>query len=323
MPVQMQDLAAWSDETFARAEVAGRHGRTMGMTIGSHRGKVTVAGKDTVELLEGLRSSAGGPDFTLLALPQSSPGLCPIPVPGTRLGPRGKHILLSETGRSWTITHSGDVVGLDTRRNLVVHLMTGQSAAERILPLRESLVLLAKHLGCLLVHGAGIGWEDLGILIVGPSGSGKSTLAAAALAHGWTVIGDDYVALHADGDRVHVQQVFRTLAPPPADVAAQRTPGHPRLRVPEQHAAALPISAIAMFSTVPGPRPVRASAAAIWRTLALPWLVTQSGTPGTSLDVFRTVSTAAPAWSVNGHQPPTVLLPQLARVLEEAKCRSN
>lgn len=52
----------------------------------------------------------------------------------------------------------------------------------------------------LMLHGAVVGAEGKGILIVGRSGAGKSTLSVSCLLAGMDFVGDDYVFLSAVGE---------------------------------------------------------------------------------------------------------------------------
>jgi hypothetical protein len=69
---------------------------------------------------------------------------------------------------------------------------------EHAAPLRLALQYLFRGFGLTVCHAAAIGRGERGLLVAGPGGHGKSTTALAALAAGWTFIGDDYVAIRAD-----------------------------------------------------------------------------------------------------------------------------
>jgi len=76
----------------------------------------------------------------------------------------------------------------------------------------QSLALLmAQQLarsGLMMVHGAALRVEGLGILALGPRGSGKSVLSAAALAAGAEIVSDDWLLVgRADDGRFHAERL--------------------------------------------------------------------------------------------------------------------
>jgi hypothetical protein len=66
-------------------------------------------------------------------------------------------------------------------------------------PFRALLGWWASSRGGQLVHGAAVGGEDGGLLIVGAGGAGKSTIALACLEAGLGFAGDDYVLIRTEG----------------------------------------------------------------------------------------------------------------------------
>lgn len=71
-------------------------------------------------------------------------------------------------------------------------------------PLRQILHWWAAEQGCQLVHGAAVGTEDGGVLLVGRGGSGKSTAALSSLESELFYAADDYVAVELEpAPRVH------------------------------------------------------------------------------------------------------------------------
>lgn len=55
--------------------------------------------------------------------------------------------------------------------------------------------LWAKHNGLVVVHGAGVGIDNKGVLLCGEGGAGKSTLALSCLAYNMQFISEDYLLL--------------------------------------------------------------------------------------------------------------------------------
>ena len=62
-------------------------------------------------------------------------------------------------------------------------------------PMRQILFWWLGGMGILQVHGAAVGTDDGGVMIVGRGGSGKSTTSLSCLTAGLQYAGDDYVAI--------------------------------------------------------------------------------------------------------------------------------
>jgi hypothetical protein len=83
----------------------------------------------------------------------------------------------------------------------------------RSAPLRTLLHWILMDCGRHLVHGAVVGDETAGVLLVGRGGSGKSSTAVQCLAAGMNFLGDDYVAIAADPPRAYSLFSTAKLAP--------------------------------------------------------------------------------------------------------------
>lgn len=59
-------------------------------------------------------------------------------------------------------------------------------------------ILAARCQGLVPLHGACIGRDGAGLLLLGASGAGKSTLVLHALLHGWEVLAEDAVFVHPE-----------------------------------------------------------------------------------------------------------------------------
>jgi hypothetical protein len=73
---------------------------------------------------------------------------------------------------------------------------------EQASPIRQILFWWLGSRGYLQVHGAAVGTEEGGVLVVGQAGSGKSTVALACLGSDLLYAGDDYVAVALEPPRV-------------------------------------------------------------------------------------------------------------------------
>jgi len=65
--------------------------------------------------------------------------------------------------------------------------------------------------GSTLAHAAAFDTPSGAIMLTGPGGSGKSTTTAAAIVHGWKIIGEDLCWVEFDEDRVFAHRLYNTL----------------------------------------------------------------------------------------------------------------
>jgi hypothetical protein len=85
-----------------------------------------------------------------------------------------------------------------------------------------------------LLHGAAVQRDGGALLAVGPSGAGKSSLAFAAHLSGWSVCGDDMVAVAARSGGASVRGISRVPTLPAdvaAEIAGELLPEDPRRRL--------------------------------------------------------------------------------------------
>src|SRR5438067_6414568 len=127
-------------------------------------------------------------------------------------------------------------------------------------PLRQILFWWLRSRGYLQVHGAAVGTQDGGVLVVGKGGSGKSTVALSALGTDLLYGGDDYVAvgvepeprvqsLYSSGklEPEHVQDLLPHLAPLLANadrLATEKAVLYVHEHFPEQTTSGFPLSAV-------------------------------------------------------------------------------
>lgn len=97
----------------------------------------------------------------------------------------------------------------------------------RSAPLRTLFHWILMDRGRHLVHGAAVGDEQSGVLLVGTGGIGKSTTALRCLAAGMSFLGDDWLAFAADPPRAYtlysVAKLF-SAEPRPAGVVLPTEP---------------------------------------------------------------------------------------------------
>ncbi len=87
---------------------------------------------------------------------------------------------------------------LDREKNLAVYWVRGNKPEPyREKPLQTILCWWLAGQGGQLLHSAGVGTPEGGILLAGQGGSGKSVTSLACLREGLTFLGDDYVLVRA------------------------------------------------------------------------------------------------------------------------------
>lgn len=87
---------------------------------------------------------------------------------------------------------------LDREKNLAVYWVRGNKPEPyREKPLQTILFWWLAGQGGQLLHSAGVGTPEGGILLAGQGGSGKSVTSLACLREGLTFLGDDYVLVRA------------------------------------------------------------------------------------------------------------------------------
>ena len=74
---------------------------------------------------------------------------------------------------------------------------------EMAAPMKIVFHHFAQDHGMILVHGAAIAMDGIGVLIAGRGGSGKTTTAICAALGGFDYLGDDYVILDPENKAIH------------------------------------------------------------------------------------------------------------------------
>ncbi len=117
-----------------------------------------------------------------------------------------------ESGRQWLLDAGNDVhIGVDFATGVGV-LAWSESAPGWFYaaPFRTALEWCATRAGDLLLHAAGVGRRNGGVVLLGHAGAGKSTSTMAAVAAGGFTLGDDYLWVGVDGDTITGRSCFRT-----------------------------------------------------------------------------------------------------------------
>lgn len=117
-----------------------------------------------------------------------------------------------DSGRQWLLDAGNDVhIGVDFAAG--VGVFAGSEAALGwfyAAPFRTALEWSAARVGDLLLHGAGVGRKEGGVVLLGHGGAGKSTSAMAAVAAGGLTLGDDYLWVGVEEQTVTGRSCFRT-----------------------------------------------------------------------------------------------------------------
>lgn len=199
-------LAAFAERAFAAADACSAHpAATLHLAHGTSTTRVRVAGTALAgKLTPSLRpfaAAAAAHDIDLLALDTAAAGTPPPPPPWPpdAYRPRDElagfgteqlevaYALLPGTLHLWD---EGRARGLYWTRDAA-----SQPSWDIAAPLRTLLRWGLRGRGLAVVHGAVVGDDRGGLLLVGASGSGKSTTALAAALAGMRYVGDDYCAV--------------------------------------------------------------------------------------------------------------------------------
>lgn len=199
-------------------------------------------------------------------------------------------------------------------------------------PLRSILQVALQGHGLQLVHGAVVGTEQSGALILGRGGVGKSNTALACLGAGMRYLGDDYVVL--DGSRKVAHNVFQTgklfptdlVAHPSLDAATHRSHNHAGKLVfflaqtfTESLVSSLDVR-VALIARVGADarttiRPARPAEALL--ALAPNTLIQLPGTGGTELRSMAELLSGLPTFVIELGPDRSEVARTIARVIEE------
>ncbi len=331
-PARSADLEAFVTALADRAEDPGllRRGyRLAGLPI-----EISSDGAALERTL--LRALAPRRDDTALG---STPGLTAIasrplpasPFPPSAFGAKGEIAIDTRPGLAAVFNFDGPVLSVFDRERErgwawyagVDSLPTAELAAPLLRPLRWALA----GRGIEVVHAAAVAMAGGALLIAGRGGAGKSTLAMAALADGFELLGEDYVAIEAaPTPRVHALFASAKLDAgslarlPPLDAPAS-APREARgkvlidltARFADRLPATRPLAAIVLPRLTGADRPPRRiGPAAALRALAPSTLFQLPGSDARAFAALATLARALPAYELEIGEHPGAALAALA-----------
>jgi hypothetical protein len=133
-------------------------------------------------------------------------------------------ILLWRAGDELFLDSGGPLRGFATPTHVVVGGVAGDGALGALL-LRRIVHHVIAHVlslsGRLVAHGAAVGRNGQGILMLGVSGSGKSSSSYLASLAGWSLLSDDLVVVAQGANGVELIGVHRAIAVPPDVIEAE------------------------------------------------------------------------------------------------------
>jgi hypothetical protein len=150
-----------------------------------------------------VEESADEPALTIHVWDADDSGTSPPPLPSLAPGsPRGTTFYTADGGRHFASRPGlGQLSAYDRASSRAWFWCSSAHELpfwEPAAPFRQILHWWLPDRGALLLHGAAVGREEGGVLLVGAGGSGKSTSALSCLASDLLYAGDDYVAVELE-----------------------------------------------------------------------------------------------------------------------------
>ena len=111
-----------------------------------------------------------------------------------------------------TVGHS--LIAVDERQRRYYVCLQNDAGKENLLyghALIVVFMLWQRARGRSVIHGAAVGREGEGVLIVARGGKGKSTLSVSCLLGGFDFVSDDYTVLHREEDELIATPLYRTV----------------------------------------------------------------------------------------------------------------
>lgn len=160
--------------------------------------------------------------FSESLLAQTAPFLAPLARPERAKDPAILDLLLER--ENYALYEGSRRIGHAERLDQVVPMLKAS-----LVPL-----LLERSADFCAVHAAAVARNGRCVLIPGPAGAGKSTLAAAALSHGFGLLGDDTIVLANDTLAARPVPLAICLKQGACELLADRYPGLARQPVHER-----------------------------------------------------------------------------------------
>jgi hypothetical protein len=133
-------------------------------------------------------------------------------------------IVLWRDGDQLYLDSGGALRALATPSHVVIGGVAGDGALGALL-LRRIVHHVIAHVlslsGRLVAHGAAVGRQGQGILMLGASGSGKSSSSYLASLAGWSLLSDDLVVVARGANGPELIGVHRAIAVPPDVIEAE------------------------------------------------------------------------------------------------------
>ena len=260
----------------------------------------------------------------------------PLPEVGSD-APRGTTVYAAEEGRRFAVRPIlGQLSAYDPGRGVGWYWCRSSADLpfwEEAAPFRQLLHWWLPEQGKLLVHGAAVGHETDGLLLVGRGGSGKSTCALSTLESPLLYAGDDYVAVDP-GSEPHVFSLYcsgklvpehsRLLPHLPAPTFAgdgsreEKSVFYVAERFPERMCDGFPLRAV-VAPRVRGLAPVHAPAgvAEALAALAPSTLLQLVPAEAAALTTMAGLLQRVPAYRLDVGGPVDLVPPALERILAE------
>lgn len=108
--------------------------------------------------------------------------------------------------QTWDIYHPGRALGVR-----VMQAASARPPWEASFPLRLLLHWAGRSRDNVIVHAGTLGYVGRGVLLAGAGGAGKSGTTLAGILSGLSSVGDDYVAICANGGVVEARPVMRLV----------------------------------------------------------------------------------------------------------------
>jgi hypothetical protein len=284
------------------------------------------------------RTDRDEPELTIHIWDAGSTGSTPPPIPSSPPGATTSpmHLYRTERGRGLGQPVEGALSVVQHEGARAWYWVRDASALpfyELAAPFRHILAAWLGPRGCTLVHAAGVGTREGGVLLVGRGGSGKSTSALACLGSSLRYAADDYLLV--EGGVAHTLYSSGKLRPDSLELLPHLRPLVDNLdRVPEEKAvlylderrhgelvAGFPVAAVVAcrIGTGTGTRVERISPAAALAALAPSTILQLPGSGQDALDAMAALIALVPTFSLDLPPDPSEVPGAVAGILDRTR----